>query len=41
MSRPRIGQCWKLRQVGLRVSEKRDPSQGYIWMLFEIRSVLA
>ena len=41
MWRLRIDQCWKPRQVGLRVSEQRDSSQGYVWMLFNIRSVLA
>ena len=41
MWRPRIDQCWKPKRVGLRVSDKRDSSQGYVWMLFNIRSVLA
>ena len=38
---PRIDQCWKPKRVGLRVSEERDSSQGYVWMLLTIKSVLA
>ena len=41
MLRLRIDQCWKCGQVGLLVSEKCDSSQGYVWMLFNIRWVLA
>ena len=38
MWRPRIDQCWKPKRVGLRVSEERDSSQGYVWMLLTIKS---
>ena len=41
MLRLRLDQCWKPKRGGLLVIEKRHSSQGYIWMLFEIRSVLA
>ena len=38
MLRLRIGQCWKPKRVGLRVSEERDSSQGDVWRLLTIRS---
>ncbi len=38
MLRPRIDQCWKPKRGGLLVSEKRDSSQGDVWMLLTIRS---
>ena len=41
MLRLRTNQCWKPKRGGLLVIEKRHSSQVYIWMLFEIRSVLA
>ena len=41
MLRLRVDQCWKPKRVSLLVSETRHSSQGYIWMLVNIRSVLA
>ena len=38
MLRPRLDQCWKPKRVGIRVSEVGDASEGYIWMLLNIRS---
>ena len=38
MLRLRTNQCWKPKRGGLLLIEKRHSSQGYIWMLFNIRS---